>query len=554
MTKTTIVILTFFMIMGWCLPYAAGEETNGGDIARGPFAPSKDSLEQFECPQWFKEAKLGFWAHWGPQAQGGMGDKYAYGIYVQGDKRYQAHVKKYGHPSQFGYKDIIEMWKAGKFTPEYADFLLKLYKRAGADFFVCMAHHHDNFDMWDSKHHSWDVMEKGPRKNIMSMWEKATRSNGLKFGVTSHVASAPRFFAAARGSDKKGPLAGVPYDGADPKNEDLYCVDDWQSEEYNWPLRWYRRLKDVVDQHRPDILYFDGGIPHFDTYGKKLLAHYYNQNMADHNGRQQGVVLSKAIEHDGNFTVWDFEYHIVLHKLPRPWVADTFLGHWYWNEEYEDGLIPYNDPDFLVDFLIDVVSKNGRLMLNIPQRADGTVHDSIIHSLEEMADWMAVNAESLNETRPWEIYGEGPSAVQYGVKEETLAKGEFSTHFYYLKGYDSEHVRFMQSRDGKSFYIFVLGWPRTYQMGWPSGSMLLPIRSVQIDKKSEDARLQLLGSERRISYIIDDDKMITITVPNLPEKDLPCKYAYVFKLTGFDVSLSEYGAAHKPYQQILQLQ
>ena len=513
---------------------------------QGPFKPDVTSLRKFQCPDWFKEAKLGFWAHWGPQAQGAMGDKYARGMYVQGHPQYEAHVQKYGHPSKVGYKDVIESWEAEKFTPRYADFLMKLYKRAGASFFVAMAHHHDNFDMWDSKHHLWDVVKKGPRKNVMAIWEKATRENGLRFGVTSHVASAPEFFEAARESDKTGPLAGVPYDGADPRNSELYCPSNWENDDFNWPLRWYNRLKDVVDQHRPDILYFDGGVPYFETYGKALLAHYYNQNASDHGGHREGLVLSKRIEENRGFTVWDFEFSVILDKLPEPWVADMFLGHWYWNADYETGPIPYSDPDFLIDFLIDVASKNGRLMMNIPQRADGTVHDAVIHSLEEMADWMAVNGESILGTIPWKVFGEGPSALHHGVEEDLRRKGESKAHFYYFKGYGREHVRFMQSPDGETFYVIVLGWPQTYANGWPGHRMQLAIRSMQIDDTAPDARVELLGSEEPISYKIDDQKRLVISIPELRHEERPSKYAFAFRLNGFEISLSREGAAKRP--------
>ncbi len=507
-------------------------------IAEGPFEPTAESLRQFECPEWLRSIKLGFWSHWGPQAQPAQGDWYARGMYIPGPKgrgHYEFHVRNYGHPSRFGFKDIVERWKAEKFTAAYADYLMRLYKRAGAGFFVSMAHHHDNFDMWDSRYHSWDAVEKGPHKNIVAIWEKAARSNGLRFGVSSHVHSSPEWWKDSHGADKTGPQAGVPYDGADPRFAELYHPRDWESEEYNWPLRWYRRVKDLVDQHRPDILYFDGGIPFFDTHGKRLVAHYYNQNAAGHQGRLEGLVLSKRREQQ-EMAVWDLEFSVVLDLLPEPWVSDTFIGHWFWNSDYEDGDIPFGSPDFLVDYLVDVVSKNGTLMMAVPQRGDGTVSGAVIESLEELAQWVQVHGEGIFNTRPWEVYGEGPSIVRHGVEEDARREGKVRASLYNLRGFNDQHIRFTRSKDGAALYAFVLGWPHPYELGFPQDNVLT-IRSIRVDQAGPDARIELLGYENEITWDVTSEKRLAIDMPDLAPQERPSPYAIAFKITGFDLAV-----------------
>jgi len=436
-------------------------------IASGQFEPNQSSLSQAEVPEWIQDAKLGFWAHWGPQAQPARGDWYARGMYMPGKEGrfyYEHHVKTYGHPSDFGFKDVIAQWKADKFTSEYADYLIKLTKAAGGRFFTSIAHHHDNFDLWNSKHHRWNAVEMGPRKNIFAMWDKATRDNGLRFGLTSHLIRSPIWWSANKNSDKEGPKAGVPYDGTESSTSDLYHPADWESPEYDWHGRWYKRLKDVIDQHRPDFIYVDGGIPLRDSYGYKLVAHYYNQNMADHAGKLESFILSKDID-DRNVGMYDIEFSVMLRMMPFPWVSDTFIGHWFWNSDFENGDIPYVTSNFQIDHLVDVISKNGVVMMVLPQRGNGTVHKRIIQTLKEMSAWMAVNGEGVHGTRPWRVFGEGPSILKPGVEEKlrvgefSRQKGSFRGSFYDLVNFTQDHLRYTQSKDEKIIYAFVLGWP-----------------------------------------------------------------------------------------------
>lgn len=189
----------------------SGSGNEGDKIATGPFQPTWESLQTYQVPEWFKNAKFGMWAHWGPQCQPEAGDWYARAMYEEGSRQYKFHLEKYGHPSQFGFKDVINEWKAALWNPEE---LVALYKTAGAKYFIAMANHHDNFDMYNSKYQNdWNATKMGPKKDIIGGWAKAAKNQGLPFGVSTHAAHAWRWFEDAQRSDKSGPLAGVPYDG-----------------------------------------------------------------------------------------------------------------------------------------------------------------------------------------------------------------------------------------------------------------------------------------------------------------------------------------------------
>jgi alpha-L-fucosidase len=196
-------------------PYARAADalthTGTGTIAAGPFAPTWDSLAKYQTPDWFRNAKFGIWAHWGPQCEAEHGDWYARGLYEEGSDHYRYHVEKYGHPSKFGFKDVIQQWKAERWDP---NALLALYKKAGAKYFMALANHHDNFDLYNSRHQPvWNSTKIGPMKDLIAGWSRAARANGMRFGVSVHAAHAWTWYETAQGADKKGPFAGIPYDG-----------------------------------------------------------------------------------------------------------------------------------------------------------------------------------------------------------------------------------------------------------------------------------------------------------------------------------------------------
>jgi len=301
---------------------------NSPAIATGPFQPTWDSLRQYRVPDWFRDAKFGIWAHWGPQCQPERGDWYAREMYLEGSARYRFHVEHYGHPSKAGFKEVINDWKAEQWDP---DALLSLYRRVGAQYFFALANHHDNLDLWDSRHQPWNSVAVGPRQNIIGGWAKAARANGLRFGVSVHAAHAWSWYEPAQGADREGPLAGVPYDGRlakangtgqwweglDP--QDLYAqahqpapnfhVGNSIHARWNWGngvtppsdaycRKFLDRTLDLIDRYEPDLLYFDDtAVPFWpiNDIGLQIAAHYYNGNLR-RQGELEAVLFGKILD------------------------------------------------------------------------------------------------------------------------------------------------------------------------------------------------------------------------------------------------------------------
>jgi len=502
---------------------AGGLSLAGGQsplaIADGPFEPTRASLRAYKIPDWFRDAKFGIWAHWGPQSAVEYGDWYARNMYMQGGKQYEYHVKTYGHPSKFGFKDTIPAWKAEKFD---ADYLMGLYKKAGAKYFMSMGVHHDNFDLWDSKFNRWNAVNMGPRKDIVGMWKKAAQKHGLKFGISDHLWISYKWFSTSKGSDKNGPFAGVPYDGADPKNFDYYgkCEEVFTNLEWQenwipevWKQHWFDRIKDLVDKYEPDLLYCDGHMP-FEEHGLAILAHLYNMSAAKNGGLTQTVYTSKRPEDSAEGTgicVFDVERGVVESIWPMPWQTDTCIGDWHYNKERVGH---YKSPKTVVDLLVDIVSRNGNLMLNFPLPASGMLDSDELTVLDGITRWMAVNSEGIYATRPWKIFGEGPSTDAAAKKNGGAAFNEGAR-----KNMTYEDVRF--TTKGKTLYAFIMGWP-------DNGGQVV-IRPLGSDGSHRDATIadvQLLGHGKVEFQRVAEGLRIM-----LPERQ-PGDYAFTFRISG----------------------
>jgi alpha-L-fucosidase len=419
--------------------------------AKPMFDPEMDSLAKYKAPDWFRDAKLGIWNCWGPESQPEMGDWYARHMYEQGNPCYEQHLKAYGHPSKVGYKDLIPLWRGENWQPER---LMKLYKKAGAKYFTAIAQHHDNFDCWNSKYHSWNSVKMGIKRDVVGEWGKITRANGLKFGVSEHLGASWNWLAPSHLSDRTGPLAGVPYDGANPEWASLYHTGNTDP---NWGLwykgapvefqqAWLRRITDLVDQHKPDLLYSDGSLP-FGAYGRQMLAHFYNSNAQRHGGVVDAVYFCKNNPTDGGqyrdgICVRDIERGIADGILPEPWQTDTCIGDWYYKKDF-----PYKTPTTVVQMLLDIVSKNGCLLLSVPLRGDGTLDAKEEAILAGLGDWMQRNGEGVYGTRPWRTFGEGGSGPSAANFNESKLK------------YTAEDIRF--TTKGRELYAFALAWPTT---------------------------------------------------------------------------------------------
>ncbi|MGO4885305.1 MAG: alpha-L-fucosidase [Bryobacteraceae bacterium] len=417
------------------------------------FQPTRESLKEYQIPEWFRDAKFGIWAHWGPQSAPEAGDWYARNMYMQGSAQYKYHVATYGHPSKFGFKDVIATWKGDKFDP---DHLVSLYKKAGAKYFVSMGVHHDNFDLWNSKHTRWNAVNMGPHKDVVGMFRQAALREGLKFGVSEHLWISYKWFAVSHGADKSGPLAGVAYDGTNPANADLYheaaCAKfangklEWGPEGIpdSWRQHWLDRITDLVDQYQPDLLYTDGALP-FEEYGLRLVSHHYNESARRNGGKVEAVYTSKRREDcDVGTCVLDVERGVVDKIWPNAWQTDTCVGDWH----YKRG-VDYKSPKTVIDMLCDIVSRNGNLLLNFPLPNSGELDADERRILQEITDWMAVNSEGIHGSRPWKVFGEGPG---------TQLKAQAAFNEGARKDLTAEDVRFT-TRNGK-LYAFVMGWPQ----------------------------------------------------------------------------------------------
>jgi len=475
-------------------------------IVSGPFQPTMDSLKTYRAPDWFRDAKFGIWAHWGPQAVPRSGDWYARFMYVPGHPHYDHHLKKYGHPSEFGYKDIIPLWTAEKFDPEA---LMDRYVAAGAKYFVSMGVHHDNFDLWNSRHHRWNAVAMGPKRDIVGAWRDAARRRGLHFGVSEHLGASHNWFYPSHGYDQFWPKLGVNYDGADPKYADLYHpphnepfkggAESWYTTNPVYHQRWFDRIRDLVDSYQPDLLYSDGGLP-FGEVGRSLVAHLYNRSV-DRQGQTQAVYNCKALgsgEFDPETCVQDVERGVMSGINPRPWQTDTSNGDWF----YADGYTYKTAPE-VIGMLADIVSKNGNLLLNVVLYPDGSLPPESQTLLAELATWMAVNGEAIHGTRPWHQFGEGPTKTASGAFQENAQ-------------YTAQDIRF--TTKGKALYAITLGEPRGRVMIASLGRSASQSRAVR--------SVRLLGSGDPLHF----RQTATALDIDVPER-LPTRIASAFRIT-----------------------
>ena len=478
----------------------------------GPFAASRESLQGYQVPEWFRDAKFGIWAHWGPQSAVEFGDWYARKMYEQGSAQYDYHLAHYGHPSRFGFKDTIPSWKAERFDPGH---LIRLYKKAGAKYFMSMGVHHDNFDLWNSRHNRWNAAGMGPKIDIVRAWRDAARQEGLKFGVSEHLWITYKWYSEAHAADLTGPLAGVPYDGAAAASKDLYVDSDqvWRVLDWTedgiptwWKRHWHERITDLIDQHEPDFLYSDGALP-FQDYGYSAVAHLYNVSARRSGGKIDAVYFSKRDLDSANGTcVLDRERGVLDGILPRPWQSDTCIGDWHYRRGAE-----YKTPKMVVDLLVDIVSKNGNLMLNIPLPASGMPDDRELAVVAGITDWMTVNAEAIHGTRPWRLFGEG--APVESPEQNKKAFNENSRRVL-----DGNDIRF--TAKGDVLYAFAMGRPegraRIRSLASGAGTAAGRITSVE-----------LLGREGPLDWT-QDGTGLSIAVPD----SLPSPHAIAFRIRG----------------------
>jgi alpha-L-fucosidase len=451
----------------------------------GPFTGSWDSLAAgYKLPDWFRDAKFGIWAHWSAQCVPERGDWYGRLMYVQGDEHYDDHVKRFGHPSQFGFMEFDNLWKVDAWEPEA---LMGLYKAAGAKYFVSLACHHDNFDTFDSAHHPWNATRIGPKRDIVGTWAKIARAHGLRFGVSNHASHAWHWWQTAYGYDAEGPMKGQRYDayrltkadgvgkwweGLDP--QELYTgpyfvppdgissikeMNDWHgARDGQWheeappnnpafTAKWLARCKDLMDKYQPDYVYFDDeGLP-LGQAGLDATAHYYNADWTRRGGHMEVVVTGKRLDAlKRRAVVEDVERGFADALKPDPWQTCTCIGNWHYDRRIFEKH-GYKTALAVVQRLADTVSKNGNLLLSIPVRGNGAIDEDEAAILHELAGWMAVNGEAIFATRPWRTYGEGPTQVAGGMFSEEK-----------FKGFTASDIRF--TTKAGALYALILDQPK----------------------------------------------------------------------------------------------
>ena len=423
------------------------------------FEPTFDSLRTYSAPEWFRDAKFGIWSHWGPQSVPMFGDWYARNMYIEGSQQYEYHLRHYGHPSKFGYKDLCELWKAESFDPEA---LADRYYKAGARYLMTQGTHHDHFFNYDSKINRMNSVNVGPHKDILALWKKAADRLGMAFGISEHLGASFSWWRVNKGCDKFGPYAGVPYDGNDPAWQDFYHANrehyqedpesfsPWYTSNEQYREYWQRCVAEMIDRFHPDLLYTDGVLPfgeHWDLpfsapeeyrRGLETVAKLYNTSIGDH-GENRAVYLQKDRRPEiFKVGVLDIEKSQLPGIMPDPWHTDTCIGNWFYDVHH-----PYKHPEQIIEMLVDIISKNGCMLLNILQRPDGTIDDEASFILDRLAEWFAVNSEAVYGTRPWRVFGEGDTRVKIeGFTEEKTA-------------WTRSDFRFV--RKGDAVYAFMMG-------------------------------------------------------------------------------------------------
>jgi len=442
----------------------------------GQYEPTWESLQTHQTPEWFQDAKFGIWAHWGPQCVEGSGDWMAREMYMEGSSKYKYHVEHYGHPSEFGFKDILPLFKAERWQP---DSLLARYKRLGAQYFFVLGNHHDNFDLWDSKYQPWNSKNIGPKRDILAEWAAAAKKAGLPLGISFHADHAWTWYEPSQRWDLEGPKAGVYYDGTlrkeDGKGKWWDGLDPQMLYQQNHPLskgswaddiggQWdwthgacppsrefvtnfYNRTLDAINRYNPDLIYFDVTVlPFYDLSdcGLRIATHLYNKN-------PRSVVFGKILSDDQKKALtWDVERGAPNALIDQPWQTCNCIGNWHYNTKtYEQNR--YKSAAFVVRELVDVVSKNGCLLLSVPLRADGTYDEKEAAILDELEVWMKQNGESIFGTRPWVKFGEGPVADS----DIKLNAQGFNDSMY--DKMTAQDIRFNTSK--KYLYVTPMQWP-----------------------------------------------------------------------------------------------
>jgi alpha-L-fucosidase len=468
----------------------------------GPFKPSWDSLKSYKIPAWYEDAKFGIFIHWGVYAVPSFGNEwYPRNMYLQGTKEFQHHIATYGQQSQFGYKDFIPKFRAEKFDPRA---WAELFRKSGAKYVVPVAEHHDGFAMYESELSDWNAKAMGPKRDIVGELAKAVRGEGLHFGASSHRAEHYFFMNGGRefDSDVRNPqyaaFYGPAHAGVTDKNNQKWAAHPDPA----YLNDWLARTAEIVKRYDPEVLWFDWWIntEEFAPYLQRLAAFYYN-DAAKRNST--AVINYKNTAFPGNAAVLDIERGQLDASRSLFWQTDTSISIKSWGYIEND---TFRTPESLIQQLVDIVSKNGCLLLNIGPKPDGTIPEQAQQILLRMGHWLSANGEAIYGTRPWKLYGEGPTKVAGGAFHDTATEP-----------YSSQDIRFTSK--GNTLYAIAMAWPGNGQITIKSLAQGSP---YDVNVKT----IQLLGSHSSVQWTQDRNGLHL----QLPAQKTG-EYAYVFKVS-----------------------
>lgn len=523
-------------------------------ITQGPFEPTWESIEANYpgTPEWLRDAKFGIWVHFGPQAAGESGDWYARNLYKQGHLANENHLNRFGHPSEVGYKDVLHAWNPDKLDPEY---LTKLYEKSGARFLLIQGVHHDNFDLWNSKFQPWNSVNVGPKRDLLQEWVNACHKYGMRYGVTFHHEYTWWWWQTAFGCDKEGDKTGVPYDGnltledgkgkwwegLDPRR--LYGVDlrEYESieeaaytyivpktgvfsqhlEYANWYAKqWALRMMDVVENYDPDFIYTDGtsegpfmgsgtGTGYKCNAMPTVMADYYNRQLIRRGKVDAFSIIKFRHPTNGAVNTAEFDFPDTI-CTSQPWIREAPVGDWFYapNFVYDSGS--------MIRFIIEAVSRDGNVALNIPLRPDGSIEEACVTMLQEVGQWMNINGEAVYGSKAWKTLGEGEMVNGHLRKLPGGALGRNQADFQF----DAQDVRFTEGKKGQ-IYAFTLNVPEAGQkiaihsLGENTG--LLEGKKIR--------NVSLLGYKGKLEWQQTSEGLV-VTYPS----DLSLQTAAVFKI------------------------
>jgi alpha-L-fucosidase len=462
-------------------------------IPSGPFQPTWESLERYTVPEWYLNGKFGIFIHWGVYSVPAFGNEwYPRNMYVQGSKEFAHHVETFGSHSKFGYKDFIPRFTAEKFDPDHwAD----VFKKAGARFVVPVAEHHDGFAMYESGLSEWNAARMGPTRDIIGELANTVRERHMVFGVSSHRAEHWWFYDEGKkfDSDVQDPRYAGFYGPAEPRGTqpNREYLDDWLA-----------RCCELVDRYQPQLFWFDWWIeqPAFAPYLQRFAAYYYNRG-AEWN---RGVAINyKHQAFPEKAAVFDVERGQLSDVRPLFWQTDTSVSKNSWGYVTNQN---YKTAGSIVCDLADIVSKNGALLLNIGPRPDGTIPEPEEEILLDIGRWLAVNGEAIYGTRPWRVFGEGPTEVVGGSFNDTKRQS-----------FTSRDIRF--TTRGDVLYAIVLSVPED----------AVTVRSLSSNLKlypGEIGDVQLVGAREPVRWLRDESGL-RVEMPS----QKPCEHAVALRIT-----------------------